>query len=138
MAHTVSDFMTPHPTVVEVTDSLRSVAQTMATQDIGSVVVAEGGSVVGIVTDRDLVVRGVAEGIGLDAPVGQLATDDLVTVRPDDDVAKVIQIMRDQAVRRVPVVEGERAVGVITIGDLAQALDSDSALADISAAPPND
>lgn len=138
MAHTVSDFMTPHPTVVEVTDSLRSVAQTMATQDIGSVVVAEGGAVVGIVTDRDLVVRGVAEGIGLDAPVGQLATDDLVTVGPDDDVAKVIQIMRDQAVRRVPVVEGERAVGVITIGDLAQALDSDSALADISAAPPND
>jgi CBS domain-containing protein len=138
MAHTVSDYMTAHPTVVEVTDSLRSVAQTMATQDVGALVVAENGAVVGIVTDRDLVVRGLAEGIGLDAPVGQLTSADLVTVRPDDDVAKVVRLMRDEAVRRVPVVEGDRAVGILSIGDLAKALDSDSALADISAAPPND
>ncbi|WP_315094128.1 CBS domain-containing protein [uncultured Cellulomonas sp.] len=138
MAHTVSDFMTSHPTVVEVTDTLRSVAQTMATQDLGSLVVAENGSVVGIVTDRDLVVRGLAEGIGLDAPVGQLATGRLVTVRPGDDVAEVVQLMRDKAVRRVPVLDGDQAVGIVSLGDLAVALDSDSALADISAAPPND
>ncbi|KQS97472.1 CBS domain-containing protein [Cellulomonas sp. Leaf395] len=138
MTRTVSEFMTAHPTVVEVTDSLQSVAQTMATQDLGSLVVAEGGSVVGIVTDRDLVVRGLAAGIGLDAPVGQLATDALVSVGPNDDVAEVVQIMRDNAVRRVPVLDGDTAVGIVTIGDLAQALDSDSALADISAAPPND
>src|SRR3954452_11885425 len=138
MAHTVPDYMTAHPTVVEVTDSLRSVAQTMATQDVGALVVAENGAVVGIVTDRDLVVRGLAEGIGLDAPVGQLMTGNLTSVRPDDDVARLVQIMREEAVRRVPVVEGDRAVGIVTIGDLAQALDADSALADISAAPPND
>ena len=138
MTRTVSEFMTAHPTVVEVTDSLQSVAQTMATQDLGSLVVADGGSVVGIVTDRDLVVRGLAAGIGLDAPVGQLATDALVSVGPNDDVAEVVQIMRDNAVRRVPVLDGDTAVGIVTIGDLAQALDSDSALADISAAPPND
>ena len=138
MAHTVSDYMTAHPTVVEVTDSLRSVAQTMATQDVGALVVAENGAVVGIVTDRDLVVRGLAEGIGLDAPVGQLTSAGLVAVRPDDDVAKVVRLMRDEAVRRVPVVDGDRAVGILSIGDLARALDADSALADISAAPPND
>ena len=138
MTRTVSEFMTAHPTVVEVTDSLQSVAQTMATQDLGSLVVADGGSVVGIVTDRDLVVRGLAAGIGLDAPVGQLTTDALVSVGPNDDVAEVVQIMRDNAVRRVPVLDGDTAVGIVTIGDLAQALDSDSALADISAAPPND
>ncbi|MDM7829903.1 CBS domain-containing protein [Cellulomonas edaphi] len=138
MAPIVSELMTTHPTVVEVTDSLRSVAQTMATQDVGSLVVADAGAVVGIVTDRDLVVRGLAEGIGLDALVGQLATASVVTVRPDDDIAEVVQIMRDNAVRRVPVVDGDTAVGVVTLGDLAQALDTDSALADISAAPPND
>lgn len=138
MARTVSEFMTPHPTAVEVTETLRSVAQTMATQDVGALVVAEDARVVGIVTDRDLVVRGLAEGIGLDAPVGQLATGDLVSVGPDDDVAEVVQIMRDRAVRRVPVVDGDQAVGIVTLGDLAVALDADSALADISAAPPND
>ena len=138
MAHTVADYMTPHPTVVEVTDTLRSVAETMATQDVGALIVAEGGAVVGVITDRDLVVRGLANGIGLDAPVGQLATGDLVTVEPGDSVVDVVEIMRDRAVRRVPVVEGDQAVGIVTIGDLAVALDSDSALADISAAPPND
>ncbi|GEK21052.1 CBS domain-containing protein [Cellulomonas xylanilytica] len=138
MAHTVSDYMTAHPTVVEVTDTLRSVAETMASQDVGALVVAENGAVTGIITDRDLVVRGLATGVGLDAPVGQLTTGALVTVGPDDGVAEVVQLMRDNAVRRVPVVEGDVAVGIVSIGDLAVALDSDSALADISAAPPND
>lgn len=138
MTRTVSELMTPHPTVVEVTDTLRAVAQTMATQDIGSLVVAEEGAVVGIVTDRDLVVRGLAEGIGLDAPVGQLATTDPLTVGPDDDLADVVRIMREQAVRRVPVVENGQAVGVLSIGDLAAELDPTSALADISEAPAND
>ncbi|MFC4614086.1 CBS domain-containing protein [Cellulomonas algicola] len=138
MTRTVSAFMTPHPTVVEVTDTLHAVAQTMATQDVGSLVVAEDGAVVGIVTDRDLVVRGLAQGIGLDAPVGQLATGDVVTVGPDDDVDEVVRLMRERAVRRVPVVDGDPAVGIVSIGDLAVDLDPDSALADISEAPPND
>ncbi|MBF0688465.1 MAG: CBS domain-containing protein [Cellulomonas sp.] len=138
MTRTVSELMTPHPTVVEVTDTLRSVAQTMAAQDLGSLVVAEDGTVVGIVTDRDLVVRGLAQGIGLDAPVGQLATGELVTVGPDDDVADVVRIMREQAVRRVPVVDGGQAVGVLSIGDLAAELDPRSALAEISEAPAQD
>ncbi|NKY41321.1 CBS domain-containing protein [Cellulomonas septica] len=138
MTRTVSEFMTPHPTVVEVTDTLHAVAQTMATQDVGSLVVAEDGAVVGIVTDRDLVVRGFAQGIGLDAPVGQLATGDVVTVGPDDDVDEVVRLMRERAVRRVPVVDGDQAVGIVSIGDLAVDLDPDSALADISEAPSND
>ncbi len=138
MTRTVSELMTPHPTVVEVSDTLHAVAQTMATQDLGSLVVAQDGTVVGIVTDRDLVVRGLAEGIGLDAPVGSLATGDPLTVGPDDDLADVVRIMREQAVRRVPVVEGGQAVGVLTIGDLAAELDPTSALADISEAPAND
>jgi len=138
MARTVSELMTTHPTVVEVTDTLRAVAETMATQDVGALVVAEDGVVTGIVTDRDLVVRGLATGIGLDAPVGQLATGDPLTVAPDDDLVDVVRIMREQAVRRVPVVEGGQAVGILSIGDLAVALDPDSALADISEAPAND
>lgn len=138
MPRTVSELMTPQPTVVEVTDTLRSVAQTMATQDVGALVVAEDGAAVGIVTDRDLVVRGLAQGVGLDAPVGQLATEDLVAVTPDADIADVVDLMRERAVRRVAVIDGDLAVGVVSLGDLAVALDADSALADISAAPPND
>lgn len=138
MTRTVSELMTPHPTVVEVSDTLRAVAQTMATQDLGSLVVARDGVVVGIVTDRDLVVRGLAEGVPLDAAVGDLATDDLLTVGPDDDVADVVRIMREQAVRRVPVVRDGEAVGVLTIGDLAAELDPGSALAEISEAPAQD
>ena len=138
MPRTVSELMTPHPTVVEVTDTLHAVAQTMATQDVGSLVVAQDGTVVGIVTDRDLVVRGLAEGLGLDVPVGRIATGDPLTVAPDDDLRDVVRIMREQAVRRVPVVEGGQAVGVLSIGDLAAELDPTSALADISEAPAND
>jgi len=138
MSRTVSDLMTTHPTVVEVTDTLRAVAQTMAEQDVGALVVAENGTVVGVVTDRDLVVRGLAVGVGLDAPVGQLSTGDPLTVAPGDDLGDVVRIMREQAVRRVPVVEGGQAVGVLSIGDLAVELDPDSALADISDAPPSD
>lgn len=134
----VSDFMTANPTVVEATETLRSVAQTMAQQEIGALVVADGGAVTGIVTDRDLVVRGLAAGIGLDAPVGQLATDDLVSVGPEDDVAEVVQLMRRKAVRRVPVLDGDQAVGIVSLGDIAVSTDAGSALADISAAPPND
>jgi CBS domain-containing protein len=135
---TVSDFMTPAPTVIEQDETLRSAAQTMAQQDVGALIVASRGEITGIVTDRDIVVRGLAEGLDGDAHVKHVTSGRLATLGPDDPVAQAVQIMRDAAVRRVPVMDGSVVVGVVSIGDLAVALDSGSALADVSEAPPDD
>ncbi|GAA4701933.1 CBS domain-containing protein [Promicromonospora umidemergens] len=137
MVQTVADVMTPAPTAVDVSDSVQAAAQTMATQDVGALVVQTESKIVGIVTDRDLVVRGLAEGLGLDATVGQVASEQLVTVGPGDPVQTAVEVMRDAAVRRVPVMDGDVLVGIVAIGDLAVTRDPASALADISEAEPN-
>jgi CBS domain-containing protein len=134
---TVSDCMTPAPTVIEQDETLRSAAQTMAQQDVGALIVAAQGEITGIVTDRDIVVRGIAEGLCGDAHVKDVTSGRLATLGPDDPVAEAVQIMRDAAVRRVPVMDGSVVVGVVSIGDLAVALDAGPALADVSQAPPN-
>lgn len=137
MVQTVADVMTPAPTAVDVSDSVQVAARAMATQDVGALVVQSGARVVGIVTDRDIVVRGLAEGLGLDAAVGQLASEQLATVGPGDPVETAVQVMRSAAVRRVPVMDGDVAVGIVSIGDLAVTRDPTSALADISEEKPN-
>ena len=137
VARTVSDCMTPSPSTVDVSDTLRAAATAMASQDVGAVVVQSDGQVVGIVTDRDLVVRGVAEGLGPDANLRDVVSDELVTVGPEDRVEAAIELMRDSAVRRVPVMDGDAVVGIVSLGDLAMDRDPHSVLADISEAPPN-
>jgi signal-transduction protein with cAMP-binding, CBS, and nucleotidyltransferase domain len=137
MVQTVADVMTPAPTTVDVSDSVQVAARAMATEDVGAVVVQSESKVVGIVTDRDLVVRGLAEGLGLDATVKQVATEQLVTVGPSDPVETAVEVMRSAAVRRVPVMDGDTAVGIVAIGDLAVERDPSSALADISEEKPN-
>src|SRR4029434_700025 len=97
----------------------------------------DGDEVRGIVTDRDIAVRAVADGRGPETLLSDVLSGQVVTVAPEDRVEKVIDLMREHAVRRIPVVEGGRLAGVISIGDLAIELDSDSALADISAAREN-
>ncbi len=83
-------------------------------------------------------IRAIAEGRSpTETTVGDIASREIATVGPNDDVAEVVRTMRSQAVRRIPVVEDGRPVGAVSIGDLAIERDSDSALADISAAPPN-
>ncbi|MET9079443.1 CBS domain-containing protein [Streptomyces sp. NPDC004232] len=96
------------------------VAQLMRQADVGDVLVVDEGRLRGVVTDRDLIVRGMAEGgdVG-DRTVVSACSDDLVTVAPEDDIDRVIGLMRERAVRRVPVVEGERPVGIVSLGDLA-------------------
>ncbi|MFI2352764.1 CBS domain-containing protein [Streptomyces sp. NPDC019443] len=96
------------------------------------------GPLRGLVTDRDLVVRVLAEGRNVDeATVSQACSADLVAVSPDDDIDRAVQLMREQAVRRLPVVENERPVGIVSLGDLAIERDPSSALGDISSAEPN-
>ncbi|MFD6445591.1 CBS domain-containing protein [Promicromonospora sp. NPDC060204] len=135
---TVADVMTPAPTTIGMSETFQSAARAMADHDVGALVVRAGPTVIGIVTDRDLVVRGLAEGLGLEAMVGEVASEELVTVGPDVPVEAAAEMMRSAAVRRVPVVDGDVAVGILSIGDLAVERDPTSALADISRAEPND
>ncbi|MEN5072192.1 CBS domain-containing protein [Isoptericola cucumis] len=136
-SRTVAECMTPAPTTVEVSDTLRTAADTMAQQDVGALVVRAGRRTVGIVTDRDLVVRGLATGRGPDDRVEEVTSERLVAVGPGDPVEVAVHVMRDAAVRRVPVLDGDVLVGIVSIGDLAVERDPESALADISDAPPN-
>jgi CBS domain-containing protein len=118
--------------------SLVEAAQLMRAQDIGDVLVADGDLLVGVVTDRDITVRAVAEGADpLTVNAETVCTPDPVCVGPDDEVATAVRLMRRHAVRRLPVVEDGRPLGVVSLGDLAISQDPESALADISRAEPN-
>jgi CBS domain-containing protein len=128
--------------VVEVSpeQTLVEVARLMRDNGVGAVLVTDGGILRGIVTDRDIVVRAVAE--GLDPQRETVDTvfsgQDLVTVTPDTTMGEAVELMRRNAVRRLPVVDDTgRPVGIVSIGDLAIEGDGEDALADISAAPPN-
>src|SRR4051794_15734423 len=137
MAQRISDLMA-EPVTVTPDTSLREAARLMRDADMGDVILAEDGRPRGVVTDRDIVVRGIAEhGSPDDTTVGEICTRDLVTVSPDDPVERAVRLMREMAVRRLPVVDGDRLVGVVSLGDLAIEGDQDSALAEISAADPN-
>ena len=100
--------------------SLRDAAVMMRDGDMGSIPVVDGGRLVGIVTDRDMVVRVIAKGNGAETPVSEAMTTDLVTVKPDDFVFEAIRLMGERQVRRIPVVgdNGELA-GIIAIADVA-------------------
>ena len=134
----IRDVMTPNPRCVSPDDSIQSAAQIMRDEDTGAVPVCDDGRAVGIVTDRDIVVRAVAEDRNpAEVRLGDICSRDLATLASDDSVEDAIRLMRDKALRRVPICEGGQAVGVVSIGDLAIERDKGSALADISAAPPN-
>jgi CBS domain-containing protein len=136
---TVKDVMTTTVVYLPSETTIAEVARTMREQDIGDVVVADGPSLAGMVTDRDLVVRAVADGRDPEATtVGEVMTRDLVTVRPDDTVQQAALLMRDRAVRRLLVCDDDQGlVGVVSIGDLAERIDPDSVLGGISSAEPN-
>lgn len=139
MAQKVSEVMTPAPVAVMPGQPVRDAAQAMRDYGIGAVLVAEDGKLKGFLTDRDIVVRAIADGRDPAAtPVSEVCSKDLVTARPGEDADLAVRRMREHGVRRIPVVEGtDRAVGVLSIGDMAIERDDGSALADISAEPPN-
>lgn len=139
MTQHVSEVMTSAPVTVEPQASVTSVARMMRDEDVGAVLVTEGERLRGLVSDRDLVVRALAGGGDPNrTTVAEACSEDLVTVGPDDDLTLVVQVMREHAIRRVPVVDDDQhAVGIVSLGDLAIERDPDSALGDISAAKPN-
>ena len=100
--------------------SVRDAAVMMRDGDMGSIPVVDGGKLVGIVTDRDMVVRVLASGKGADTPVSEAMTSELVTVRPDDYVFEAIRLMGERQVRRIPVIgENGELAGIIAIADVA-------------------
>ena len=131
--------MTKDPLTMPATATALDAALGMRNADVGDVIVLDDESrVCGIVTDRDIVVRAVAEGRSpASTHLGDICSRDLTTLSPTDSVDDAVKLMREKAVRRLPVVEENKAVGIVSLGDLAEARDPDSALADISAAPPN-
>ncbi len=139
MADSIRDVMTTDPQTVDASEPLAAAAKAMKDRDVGSLIVTEQGTVTGIITDRDIVVRGIAEEADpQSARVGDVASEELTALSPDDSVEDAIRAMRDQDVRRLPVVEDGDAVGIVSLGDLAVDRDPESVLADISAAPPQE
>jgi CBS domain-containing protein len=135
---TVREIMTTDPIVLQSSTSVKEAAQTMRDADVGDVIVEDGGSLVGVVTDRDIAIRCVAEGTSPDsATIWSIVSDELHTLSPDASLDDAVEVMREAAVRRVPVVEDGVAIGVVSLGDLAVAKDPDSVLADISASHGN-
>ena len=136
MAQQVKELMTERPVTLGTDASLAEAAKLMRDRGIGDVIVVEGESAAGIVTDRDIVIRGIAEGADPNTTrVRQVVTGELPSVAPDDFVERAIAVMREKAIRRVPVLEGGKPIGVLSLGDLAMERDERSVLADISEEP---
>lgn len=134
----VADMMTENVIALPSSAPILEAARRMRDFDVGVVVVTDGAKACGLVTDRDIAVRAVAE--GLDAattPLSAVCTKDLALLSPEDDVDRAIELMRERAIRRAPVVIEERLVGIVSLGDLAIERDPNSVLGAISAADPS-
>jgi CBS domain-containing protein len=138
MATTINEVMTHDPRMISPDDTVHDAARVMRDDDVGAVLLAQQGKLAGILTDRDIVVRSDAEGNDPDdVKAGDIATRDVAALTPDQTVQDAARFMREHDVRRVPVVQDGRPVGIVSIGDLAIELDPESALADISSEPSN-
>lgn len=118
------DIMSENLVTVTPRTSVEDVAKLMKQHDIGNVLVTEGDRLAGIVTDRDLVVRVMAEGGPSNVSVGDIMSTDLVTLEADTRVKDAAKLMADKQVRRLPVVENGKPVGIVSLGDLAVKTDS--------------
>jgi CBS domain-containing protein len=135
--------MTPNPECVSEKDSLRDVARIMKDQDTGVVPVVDGKRIIGLITDRDIVIRGLAEGKNLEnVRVNEIMTKSVRSVREDASLNDVLEMMGNAEIRRVPVVNSnDELVGIVSLGDIAAQGNQDGkvgrAVEDISEAPPN-
>lgn len=132
----ISEVMTPDPRTLDASETVTAAARVMADDDIGDVLVVDGDRLYGIITDRDITIRVVAEGRDPQSTtLRDVCSTGVVTLSPDDSVDDAERVMGEQAVRRLPIVQDGRPVGVVSLGDLAIEEDPESPLADISAAP---
>ncbi len=132
------DIMSPAPVCMAPGESVSAAARAMKQHGIGAVLVLTEGRLSGLVTDRDITVRVLAENRDpRTTPIGDICSGGLMVLGPDDDVEQAARLVREHAVRRIPVIENGVPVGVVSIGDLALEKDASSALSGISAAPPD-
>ena len=119
----IKELMTENPATCPPSATITDVAKVMAGEDVGPVPIVESDRLVGFVTDRDIVVRAVAEGRDPSSTtIGEIMTSDVTTVTPDTDVEEALETMGGLQVRRLPVVEGDRLVGIVAQADLARQL----------------
>lgn len=137
--HKVSDVMTKQVIYLPAETMLDEAARAMREADIGNVVVTDGANLFGMVTDRDIVVRAVAERRDPSSTtIGSVATRDIVMIEQNSSAADAAGLMRERGVRRILVCDADRQlVGIISLGDLAMQLDPTSALGEISEQAPN-
>lgn len=135
---TVKEVMTSDPIMLDPDATATEAARAMRDRDMGPVLVGHDGELRGIVTDRDIVVRAIAEGRDPDATkLADLCSERVETIRADEPVDTAARIMREHNIRRVPVVDDGHTVGILSIGDLAMERDPQSALGEISSAKGN-
>ena len=122
----IAELMTTDVEIVRPEETLRDAARAMADLDVGSLPVCDGRKLIGMLTDRDITIRAVAEGKSSDTPVSEVMTDDVVWCTDTDSVDDVLQQMSDAQVRRIPVVDRNRQlVGIVSLGDIALEEDDD-------------
>ena len=124
----VSEVMTRDVQTIRPDQTAREAASFMLNADAGSIPVTEGERLVGMITDRDIAVRGVAKGNGPETPVRDLMTSDCICAREDDDVEEIASKMSEAQVRRLPVIDSsEKLCGIVSLGDLSRETDNDTA-----------
>jgi CBS domain-containing protein len=124
----VSDVMTREVQTISADQPVQEAASFMLSADAGSIPVIDGERLIGMITDRDIAVRGVAKGYGPETPVRELMSDNVICARADDDVEEIATKMSQAQVRRLPVIdENERLCGIVSLGDLARETDGESA-----------
>ena len=124
----ISEVMTRDVQTVRPDQPVQDAASFMLSADAGSIPVTDGDRLIGMITDRDIAVRGVAKGYGPDTPVRELMTDEVICARHDDDVEDVASRMSSAQVRRLPVIDSdERLCGIVSLGDLSRDGDGNSA-----------
>jgi CBS domain-containing protein len=131
----ISEVMTTNVKVVRPDDTVQNAARLMSDLDVGAIPVCDGKRLQGMVTDRDITIRGTAQGLGGDTPVKDVMTTDVVWCTAEDDTQEVLNRMADAQIRRIPVVDQDRnLVGIVALGDLAVEDEEnvDEALRDIS------
>jgi CBS domain-containing protein len=137
-AKAVREIMTKNPLVLMADTPIREAARAMREKDIGDIILQKDGRLCGIVTDRDIVVRAIAEDKNPSTtPLETICSSQFTTVSPDDSDEKAVRLMREKSIRRIPVLEGQKVVGIVSLGDLAVEKDHNSVLGNISAAEPN-
>jgi CBS domain-containing protein len=139
MAQSIQDVMTPNPFLVSTETSVAEAARMMRQADVGSLIVLDEGTVFGIVTDRDITIRAVAEDRDVRAtPVGDICSREPLTLSIGDTVEQAMEMMRTNSIRRLPVLDEQgRPAGIVSLGDVAIERGTGSPLGEISAAPPN-